>query len=220
MNQTSPLTSYLYKAHNWGVMASEIVSQANQFLQVISPELDENQVEYLSWRVCGFTKKESLAYSKLTLEHLEEWTEDPNFTTLERKAMGELQTKFANDVMILSKSKNARLISGIDSSVVQKAFLGGIESLTSKEFEWVKQIRTQFNPDVRRMLGEKEDGTLKVEIPKSFDEAMLLIRRSNSHVNDQGEAETAPSDFIEAEYTKSPELPSGEEAGTTKEDVT
>ncbi len=201
-------------------MTSEIQTQANQFLQVISPELDENQVEYLSWRVCGFTKKESLAYSRLTLEHLGEWAEDPNFNILETKAMGELQSKFATDVLTLSKSKNARLVSGIDSAVIAKAFLGGIDALTGKEFDYVKLIRNQFNPDVRRMLGEKEESGITLEIPKSFDEAMLLIRRSNNNVNDQGETQTIPPTIIEAKYTKSPELPQGNEAGATEEDAT
>ena len=218
MNQTSPLTPYLYRGHNRGVMSSEIVSQATQFLQVISPDLDDNQVEYLSWRVCGFSQSESLSYSRLEPKHLTEWVNDEKFVLLEKQALGELRDKFAEDVITAQQQRGARLVSGIDENVMVKAFLGGIDSLTPTEFEYVMHIRNQFNPEVRRLLGDKGETT--IAIPSSFDEMALMIRRSNSNVNNQAEDTPVQEGIIEAEYRESPALPEGPEVGTSEEDDT
>ena len=218
MNLSSPLTPYLYRGHNRGEMTSQIVSQATQFLQVISPDLDDNQVEYLSWRVCGFSASESLSYSRLEPKHLAEWVNDDRFVLLEKQALGELRTKFAEDVIDTQQQKNAKLVSGIDENVMVKAFLGGIGSLTPQEFTYVTQIRNQFNPDVRRLLGDKGETT--IAIPASFDEMALMIRRSNSNVNNQAQDSPVQEGIIEAEYRESPALPEGPEVGTSEEDDT
>ena len=200
-------------------MTSEIVSQATQFLELISPDLDENQVEYLSWRVCGFSRSEALTYSNLEPKHIAEWSNDAKFILLEEQALKDLQGKFADEVMVLQQRKNTRLVSGIDSNIMQKAFLLGISGLTPQEFEYVKHIRNQFNPEVRRLLGDNGDGA-KVEIPASFDEMAVMFRRSNNNEYNQTESSPVQESFIEAEYRESPAITKGPEVGTSEEDNT
>ena len=219
MNLSSPLTPSSIGAIIGGDMTSEIVSQATQFLELISPDLDENQIEYLSWRVCGFGKSEALVYSHLEPRHLVEWSDNPQFALLEEQALKDLQGKFADEVMALQQRKNTRLVSGIDSNIMQKAFLLGISGLTPQEFDYVKHIRNQFNPDVRRLLGDKE-GEGRVDIPASFDEMAILLRRSNGNVNNQAESPPIQENIIEAEYRESPALAEGPEVGASEEDVT
>ena len=198
-------------------MESQIVTQANEFLRIISPELDETQVEYLSWRVCGFSRSESIAFSKVDNETVKVWAGDEKFQLLEQEALGELQGQFAQDIMSLNQKRNARVVSAIDTTVIQKAFIAGIGSLSRDEFAYLSQIRNQYNPDVRRMLGMGENqGNLN--IPTSFDEAVILLRR-RGHGNDQGEAEAVPQNIIETEYTKSPELPPGPEDRPAESDT-
>lgn len=198
-------------------MQSQIQEKANEFLRIISPELDASKLEYLSWRVCGFSKSEAMAFAYITVEMEREWAEDEVFTTLEQKALSELQGTFAEDIMSLLQKKNSRVVSGLDTKIIQKAFLLGLDSLSKQEFSYLTQIRNQYNPDVRRILGDEDS---QIHIPASFDEAVVLLRKRNSNEHDTSQGPAISENIIEAEYTESPKLPEGNEAGTTEEDAT
>ena len=202
MNHTSPLTPYLYRGHNWGMMGSEIQLQANEFLRIITPQLDESQLEYLSWRVCGFSKSEALGFAYISRELEIEWQADEAFRTVEETAIGQLQETFADEIMSLQQKKNSRLVSGIDTKVIQKAFIQGIDGLSPSEFDYLTKVRNQYNPEVRRILSEEDGKTVK--LPGSFDEYVIMMRNRNKDDSNQSQDSPVETDFIEAEYTKSP----------------
>ena len=217
MNQSSPLTPYLYMGHNWGMMGSEIQLQANEFLRIITPQLDDSQLEYLSWRVCGFSKSEAMGFAYISKETEHEWAADEAFRTVEDTAIGQLQETFADEIMSRQQKRNARVVSGIDNKVIQKAFFQGIDMLSSSEFAYLSQIRNQYNPEVRRILSDQTGKT--VTLPDSFDEYIIMMRNRNKDDSNQSQDSPIEADFIEAEYTKSPELQAGDEARTEQEDT-
>lgn len=158
-----------------------IQKQAQDFMSLVADNLTEPQIDYLAWRVCGFTKTESATRAKVTSEDLREWIEDGIFARIENLAGNELRKVWAEELIHQQHVKNVAGIMAIDSQVIDETLRLGLDNVSEETRDYLGKIRNQYNPTVRKYLGLEEEDR---DRPKSFDELTLRFRRVH------GEAES------------------------------
>ena len=125
-------------------MISQELNTAKQMVQDITSSQD--QEEYLSWRVCGFSITESLQRSGLDIETLAQWYIDSkDFFKSDRTGMYSLRTELVNQVLKHKAIKNSRSLLELDDKILQIALDQGISQLTENEAKYIERLRPAYD---------------------------------------------------------------------------
>ena len=159
---------------------------------------DEEKRTYLAWRICGFSPKDALKHTKVLPQTLALWlANDADFADMERVRMPQLRKEYYQEIIQESYVRNLHAGMMLDQTILEEALDSGVDALGKQAFEYLKQLRTQYDPKVRQALGlETSDETM----PQSWEEIILTIRRSS---NGPPKELTTPKNFIEGEYQES-----------------
>ena len=165
-------------------------------VKTLVPQFDDLMREYLAWRICGYTQAESLLHAKVPTLILEAWLHIPDFAHCNGKGLVELRKSAEVLVFEARQSRLTMAKLEVDEQVMSEA-IDGIETMGPRSYEYMKQIASQYDPKVRKVLGVDQGDKL----PQSFDEVVIRIRRHNGKA-----PETAQERIIEAEYKESPDF--------------
>ena len=166
---------------------------ARDMLQVVADTLTEEQINFLSYRICGFSKLESTVYSKTSASDLALWEQSEEFKSINTVLMKEFRGVFIQEILNQTQVQNTRALMELDSKVIKKALEEGIEKLSDNTMIYLNKIRTQYNPNLRKVLGLEEQDLM----PTSFDEVILIMRNNND--------KQAQGNIIDVEYEEDSE---------------
>lgn len=178
------------------------LQKAQTYLEDITQALTDEQREYLSWRVCGFTVLEASSRLGLGGNVIEAWKKSPQFTEIEEILMRQLRTDFAMEMEKIQGMKLSKQIATLKSKVVENA-LNGVGLLSDNETRILDSILKQSDRGLKDILGETPSNPL----PTNWDEAVLTFRRNDGNRSDESTEPNNEERIIEAEYTESSDQP-------------
>ncbi len=190
------------------------LQKAQVYLEELTQALTDDQREYLSWRVCGFTSLEASSRLGLGSNVIEAWKVSPQFTEIEEILMRQLRKDFALEMEQIEGMKLSKRIQALKAKVIDSA-LDGIELLSDNETRILDSVLKQSDRGLKAVLGETSDKPL----PQNWDEAILLYRRNNDagRSNESQESNNQES-IIEAEYQESSDQPPRKKRRNEKKD--
>lgn len=166
-------------------------------VKTLVPQFDDLMREYLAWRICGYTQAEALLHAEIPKLILDSWLHIPDFAYCNGQGLAELRK---NAEVMVFEAKQSRLTMAkltVDEQVMTEA-MQGIETMGPRSYDYMKQIASQYDPKVRKILGVDQGD----QLPQDFDEVVIKIRRNNGKAP---EVETTQKRIIEAEYKESPD---------------
>lgn len=118
---------------------------------------DERKMEYLAYRATGFPVLQAADLTGVKIETVRGWRRrDKFFRSVEETRLAELQTTVARDVVKLEFFRNMRLLTLIDARVINKVIevrdSNLLESLTSREYDWLKNVRKHYDANALMQL--------------------------------------------------------------------
>ena len=154
------------------VLESDTVNQVKALVPAFI-DSDEEKRDYLSWRICGFSPKEAMHYTNIRPVELQRWFQtDEAFARVETEQLPTLRKEAVQEVLNQEQLRNSRKVQQLDADVLNQALVGGIDTLGKNSVEYLKLVRTQYNPQIRKMLGLEGD-----ERMPSFEEVVIRYRR-------------------------------------------
>ena len=175
---------------------------------------DDNRAVYLSYRACGLSIDEALAYAGVTKSALHKWrAEDTEFKAVEVR-LPEIRDRLATQRLNIEFLRNLTFLFRRDSHIIQKALLvdnwtntlmrqvadGEITakeakdksiSLTKQVQQYLLKIRSQYTPEqfelLRSLLGDKNK--------EKFDWAALAAQMQKA----RGKIKMTRTDTVEIE---------------------
>jgi len=170
---------------------------------VTSVTSSEEQQEYMSWRVCGFSVTESAGRSGVGMTALAEWYKDsPKFMELDQKQVFGLRAKLIEDILRSKAVRNSRSLLELDDKILQIALDQGLSNLTDNEVKYIEKLRPAYdnNNGVRSMLGLQDSE----QMPKTMVNFVQLIQEQHNAV-DTKEATKSPAKITieQEEYSES-----------------
>ena len=145
------------------------------------PSFDnEDKVKYLSYRAVGFTVTESCHLAEVEYPVVRAWRkEDEHFATFENTNLRELQKSASKDILENEFRRNLMMLFRKDARIIQKSMqatwdsgrkqsIDGIETLTDREWDWIKTIRKYYTPDQLLQLS-------KILDPEEYNDKRLVV---------------------------------------------
>lgn len=156
---------------------------------------DESKRRYLSFRVCGFSRKESRKYAGIEDTTVRNWCKtDLEFSDIERKNLPELRQQYSKEFVKLDFIHNFKLAMEKDRQVLEKAT--GTDKrkvLTKEEWAYLRAIRGLYTPQQLNTL----EGLSQQFNTSTWDE-VLLIARKNVQIQESPDQETGgPAEYQE-----------------------
>lgn len=134
---------------------------------------NDTQARFLSFRICGFSIRESAKLAGIHEKTVFLWRKNPEFTELEKQVATELGEQLKKDAVRWEFIRNLRLVLDHDFKVLDKLAKG--EELTIKEHQYLLKLRTFYTPEhLRILVGLMED---KSE-PKDFAGFILKLKKT------------------------------------------
>ena len=166
------------------------------------PDFDwdnEHKRNYLSFRLCGFSRTEACDLVGIKLRTMYHWRDkDPGFDEIERKNLGEISRSFSKHAVLLEFLRNTRLALHIDTQHFMKAITDPT-SMTADEKDYLKRIRPLYTArelqaaEALIMAGAGEE--------QSFDEIIVSYRRRVTHETPPPQVDhpisRSPTEYIE-----------------------
>lgn len=145
------------------------------------------KAEYLSYRVCNCTIRESTKLAKVTERMVRYWrANDQQFAYIDGEGLTNYRQKFANNLIDMEFTKNFRLILQKDFAILYKSLIHGDESLSDKEHQYLLKIRSHYSPQnlaaIKQLLA---GGT--IQEPFDFTKTVLTIRRDRQELEIRSE---------------------------------
>ena len=126
---------------------------------------------YLSYRVTGFSIRESMQLANCSQRSVLRWRElDPEFERTDTKGLTELRRELGIEYLGLEFLRNYRLFLDKDYKVVMKA-LYTPEAMSDDEKQYLLKARVHYTPQQLQILDDLTKGT------SSQDEYIGIIRR-------------------------------------------
>jgi hypothetical protein len=160
--------------------AIEELDKARQLVSSVTNS--EEQREYMSWRVCGFSITEALGRSGTDVTSLADWyMNSANFMKVDQQQVFELRATLIEDILRSKAIKNSRSLLELDDKVLQIALDQGLSSLTDNEVKYIEKLRPAYdrNNGVRSMLGLDEGE----QMPTTMVNFVQLIQEQHNAVN-------------------------------------
>ena len=164
------------------------------------PKTAEAKADYLGYRSCGFPIRQALYLADINWSTLSRWrASDPEFADIETNRIQELQASVGNDLVRLEFLRNMRLGMRLDFKVLYTA-AHHLESLTERQFSYLKRIRSLYSPQELVAVGRALSPDS--ETPTNFSELVLEVTKTRLEVH-RGEGNPKRSgedpDLIEGE---------------------
>ena len=160
--------------------AIEELDKARQLVSSVTNS--EEQREYMSWRVCGFSVTEALGRSGIDVTSLADWyMNSVDFMKVDQQQVFELRATLIEDILRSKAIKNSRSLLELDDKILQIALDQGLSNLTDNEVKYIEKLRPAYdrNNGVRSMLG-LDDGE---QMPTTMVNFVQLIQEQHNAVN-------------------------------------
>ena len=177
---------------------------------------DDNKRTYLSWCVCGFTKRDARKRTGITSPTINNWLKsDPAFAELHGKNMQELRQLYAKEFLKLEFYHNMKLALEKDRTILEKSLeTDKRKSVLSKE-EW------QYLRTIRPLYSAKEmanlEGLLSDLGNQDWDEMLVLIKKNGNKTSTQS---TTQERIVTEEYKEGPVIEGGSSGWASETDDT
>ena len=160
--------------------AIEELDKARQLVSSVTNS--EEQREYMSWRVCGFSITEALGRSGTDVTSLADWyMNSADFMKVDQQQVFELRATLIEDILRSKAIKNSRSLLELDDKVLQIALDQGLSNLTDNEVKYIEKLRPAYdrNNGVRSMLGLDEGE----QMPTTMVNFVQLIQEQHNAIN-------------------------------------
>jgi len=134
--------------------------------------LTPNMRQYLSFRACGFTIRESCALAHVHEVTARRWrSENPEFGHLDTEGIGELVDKFSHRYLEIEFLRNYRLILKKDFEVIIKS-IAQPTGLSSAENQYLLKARGHYTPEQLNII----KGLVQVGGLTEFDFTQFVLQ--------------------------------------------
>ena len=169
--------------HIYNIYMSAAIEELDTARQLVSSVTSsEEQRDYMSWRVCGFSVTEALGRSGVDIALLAQWYIDSaEFMKIDQQQVFELRAKLIEDILRSKAVKNSRSLLELDDKVLQIALDQGLSNLTDNEVKYIEKLRPAYdrNNGVRSMLGLDEGE----QMPTTMVNFVQLIQEQHNAIN-------------------------------------
>ena len=145
---------------------SETLAKADSVLPRFDWD-DESKRKYLSYRLCGFSRREAKDFSGVSERTIYNWRQkDTEFESIEATNLLTLQRSFSEQVINLDFTRNFKLALELDSVILTKAHKASsdpnAEQLTTTERTYLNKIRPLYTPQAYAALQDMFAGLDKI----------------------------------------------------------
>ncbi len=179
---------------------NEMEARADGYLPSFDYD-NENKRNYLVYRVCGFSRKESRDQAEVKLSTVKNWiTSDEAFAGIEKLSVVEIGAQFRKDVVVNGWVRNYWLMLERDAKIIKKADSDKVvDYLSEREHEYLMKIRPMYTPAAMKVLNELFQETNDAG---SWEEWMIRVRRSTNGGSNNGPVFINQEPGGEEEYTE------------------
>jgi hypothetical protein len=150
------------------------VAIADALLPAFDGDNDKKR-EYLSYRLCGFSRHESAKYADIHFKTIGNWVRrDPDFARIEKTNLLELRREFSRTISLFEFTRNFKLVLSNDFVILDKVKTRGIHTLTKYEKDYLDKMRSMYTPQQYTVLEELFENTRGGE---DFDWTLLVKGR-------------------------------------------
>lgn len=152
---------------------------------------DGNPANYLRYRICCFSVKESLQLAGIARITLDRWRKDPAFLQLDTVDMPRLQTELSGKYLSMEFTRNFTLILRKDFEILMKDAQHRLDPknleyiLNPDEREYLSKIRALYTPQqlaqIKELSGESKGNEF------NFSEFTMRFERVRGEIQLRGE---------------------------------
>jgi hypothetical protein len=157
--------------------------------------------KYLSFRATGFSMRESVKLTGISMRTLQRWREDDaRFKKTDLDGMNDIRKRMGADVVFMEFLRNFRVCLAKDSLVLDKAYKNP-RGMTDDEKQYLKLIRPLYTPQQLNLV--RQALTTDDSRVQSFNFNDIVMKLSRTEVtisakrNTQDEYENYPNHIIE-----------------------
>jgi len=141
---------------------------------------DKKKSKYLSFRVTGFTIRESLNLAGVTEASLRRWRRiDPEFAQFDSGGISELKKKFSTEYINLQFTRNMHLVLQKDFAVLVKS-IKHPDTMDDREQAYLLKLRGFYTPQqlaqIQQVIGE-------ISNQENFTDIVLRISREREELS-------------------------------------
>ena len=133
------------------VIMNDLIQKNVDAAEVIIPELDQfnnHQIKWLSYFVCGFSRRESCRLSRIKQKTVRQWELDnPDFKAITDHP-GKFRKEFDKVYVRQEYLKNFRKYLAKDEEILDTP----TEELSKEEWDYLKKVRSQYTPQQLELL--------------------------------------------------------------------
>lgn len=149
---------------------------------------DEKKRVYLSFRICGFSRRESIAYTGVTQRTIYNWrAKDPAFKEIEQQDVVSMRRRFSKEAIMIEYTRNLRLVLKKDFQILDKA-LTDPTNMTKDETSYLGKIRAMYSPQQLQAIESLIEEATRTGA--SYEEVIISARRVISNGQNQETQET------------------------------
>ncbi len=166
---------------NTEIVASKTLSEADAVLPRFNWQ-DDDKREYLSYRLCGYSRLESCKFSGVASSKVSGWLKrDPEFRDIEKRDLIYLRRNFAKEIVALDFSRNYKLIMDHDHAVM-KRIRERPDYITDSDREYLHKIRPLYTPQQMQAL----ESMFKSESngPENWDQVLVFVARRHGEAKE------------------------------------
>ena len=169
-----------------------ITTDTESIIQAIIPYVDgrdavaQHKSQYLSFRACGFSVRESIHLSDTSERSLRRWREDDEeFRKADGENLPELRRQAKHEILDIEYTRNFRLVLIKDHDVFRKSIEAPNE-MSPEEHSYLIKARQHYTPQqlaIIHQLQASEAGTGQDSGPFSFSQFLIMIAAKTKQGN-------------------------------------